>query len=113
MRSHPKRRMAVYMRLSEDGRQFLIELMEVKGDSLRKLASIAGYNSHSYVGRLLDPNDPARTVTLEAGTLIAQHYGVLPHRLFVTEVSPVEGQKVSPKRTDMKRGARPTAKAAA
>jgi hypothetical protein len=85
------------MRLHDDGRELLAEFMEGHRDSHRTLASVAGYKSHSYIGRLLDPDDPARTVTVEAGTRIAQYYGVRPHRLFVTEASFESGQKRSEK----------------
>lgn len=104
MPTHHGGRGAAWMLLHDDGRELLIELMEGNGDSHRKLARVANYKSHSYIGRLLDPADPARTVTLEAGSRIAAYYGLKPHRFFVTEVSFGDGRKVLKKRPTGGRG---------
>lgn len=71
------------MRLHDEGRELLKELMQVRKDSFRTVARAAGWNSHSFLHRLLEGT--ATSVSPQSAVLLAKHFAMPVHRFFVTE----------------------------
>lgn len=67
----------------------------VQGISQRELAEAAGWESHTYLGRLL--RGEARTLSDEAALRIAHKLGLPVDMLFMTVVSEKTGQTVQTK----------------
>lgn len=72
----------LYMELKD--RELLIELMEERGISQRKLAKKAGWASHTYLQRLL--RGEVKTLNTDPALRIAHYLAVPVHRLFFTRV---------------------------
>jgi transcriptional regulator with XRE-family HTH domain len=87
------------MRLHDDGRELLAELMEIRKDSHRKVAAAAGWSSHSFVGRLL--SGQANSVKPRSAVLLARYFGLPVHRFFDTELS-VDDVRPAPRRQTKK-----------
>lgn len=60
-------------------------LMVRKGVSSRQLAEAAGWKSHTYLLRIL--NGKIKSVQPDPARKIAEHLGVDPDRIFLTEVT--------------------------
>lgn len=73
------------MILTEDKRKQLLKLMVIQGVSQRELAKAAGYDSHSYLGRLM--RGQVRTLRAEPAVAIATHLGVGVDDLFLARMS--------------------------
>lgn len=67
-------------------------LMVRKGVSARELSKAAGWKSHTYLLRIL--NGKIKSVQPEPARKIAEHLGVDPDRIFLTEVTGDGGQNV-------------------
>jgi transcriptional regulator with XRE-family HTH domain len=67
-------------------------LMALEGVSGRQLAKAAGWESHTYLLRIL--NGKIKSVQPEPAKKIAERLGVDVDRLFLTEVTGDGGQKV-------------------
>lgn len=63
----------------------LCKLMVIQGVSQRSLATIAGYRSHAYLGRLM--RGEVSTLEPEAALRIARHLGVGVDDLFMPRLS--------------------------
>lgn len=70
-------------------RKKLARLMVIQGISQRKLAQAAGWESHTFLGRLL--RGQVTTCKPEAAVRIAQTLGVPVDDLFLTRMSPDRG----------------------
>lgn len=84
----------IWMELKD--RTLLAALMEQRGLSARKLATLAGWRSHTYLQRLL--RGEAKTLSVEPAARIAHELKVPFSLLFMTRVSTNadrNGQKVS------------------
>lgn len=66
-------------------RKRLLKLMAIENVSQRKLAEVAGYKSHAYMGRLL--RGDVKTLEPEAGLRIANFLDVPVESLFLVRVS--------------------------
>lgn len=66
-------------------RRRLAKLMLIQGVSQRELAEVAGWRSHSYLGRLL--RGEVKTLDADPATRIAVALGVGVDDLFVARVS--------------------------
>ncbi|MFI7585062.1 helix-turn-helix domain-containing protein [Kocuria sp. M1N1S27] len=75
-------------------RKKLAKLMVIQDVSQRELAHLAGWKTHSYLGRLL--RGGAKTLNAEPALRIAKALGVGVDDLFLTRVS------VNPAHPDMK-----------
>ena len=71
------------MRLTE--RRKLLRLMIVEGVSGRKLAQVAGYQSHSYLQRVLRGERDG--VNVDAAERIVDHFGLTLRDLFLPDMS--------------------------
>lgn len=85
------------MRMHDEGRELLADLLEVRKESHRAFATDIGWTSHSMVGRLL--SGQAKSVKPESAVLIARHFGLPVHRFFVTELSRDDVQPAPRRRT--------------
>lgn len=63
----------------------LCKLMVIQGVSQRRLAEVAGYRSHAYLGRLM--RGEVSTLEPEPALRIAKHLGVGVDDLFLTKLS--------------------------
>lgn len=88
MASNPTPLGEVWMIL-KDPKQ-LAKLMAIQGVSNRKLAKVAGWDSHTYVNRLL--KGEARTLRVDPAVRIAHYLGVGTDDLFLTGTSTTHGQ---------------------
>lgn len=75
----------IWMKLIDAKR--LRKLMVIQGVSARKLAKAAGWESHSYMNRLLSEKDPTNTLAVEPAVRIAAYLGVGVDDLFLPRVS--------------------------
>lgn len=80
-------------------RKKLARLMIVQDVTQRELAQVAGWKTHSYLGRLI--RGQAKTLNPEPALRIAHHLGVGVEDLFLTKVSSFE-YKDAPKRVSKK-----------
>lgn len=71
-------------------RKRLLKLMILKDISQRQLATVAGYKSHSYMGRLM--RGEVKTLEPEAALRIAHFLEVPVDDLFLTQVAQITGQ---------------------
>lgn len=84
------------MRVHEEGRKRLLKLMLIQGVSQRELATALGWESHTYLGRVL--RGKVKAITPEAAARLAHFFEVGMDDLFVAESS-------SGSRQNAKRGA--------
>lgn len=84
----------IWMRLHN--RKGLRKLMAIQNVSARRLASAAGWSSHSYMNRLLkDPKDGGvDTLDVEPAVRIARYLGVGVDDLFMSRLSTDMAQNV-------------------
>lgn len=77
----------------------LVRLMEIQGVSQRELSIAAGWRSHTYVARLLNPNLKNRPtgVKPKPAARIARRLGVPIDDLFVTKLSTDTAQNMKRK----------------
>lgn len=77
----------LYMKLRDPEK--LARLMDIQGVSQRELSIAAGWRSHTYVARLLNPKlkDRPTGVKPKPAARIARHLGVGIDDLFVTRLS--------------------------
>lgn len=73
------------MRVHEEGRKRLLKLMLIQGVSQRDLATALGWESHTYLGRVL--RGKVKTVTPEVAARLAHFFEVGMDDLFVAESS--------------------------
>lgn len=78
-------------------RKKLAKLMAIQEVSQRELSAAAGWESHSYLGRLL--RGEVKTLKPEAAARIALHLGVGVDDLFFTKISNPIGQSRHSKKT--------------
>lgn len=100
----PKRRSSrtqlftgVYMKLEAEGRERLKALMHGHDVTHRQLAQIAGWSTHSYLGKLL--RGDANTLAPEPATKIAEHFGLDVNDLFVARLSTNTGHSAQSRRS--------------
>jgi transcriptional regulator with XRE-family HTH domain len=86
----------VWMQLTAQGRKRLATLMTIQDKSQRDVAQAAGWDSHSYVGRLL--RGEVDTLKPKPALRIAHFFGVGVDDLFVTRVSSSNGDSHQSKR---------------
>lgn len=79
---------AIWMELRDPKK--LKRLMIVQDVSQRELAKIAGWKSHSYLGRLMAGK--VKTLSTDPALRIAHELGVGVEDLFLTKVSDIPGQ---------------------
>lgn len=84
------------MRVHPEGRKRLAKLMLIQGVSQRDVARAAGWESHTYLGRILRGDPKAQTVKPESAARIAHFFEVGVDDLFVVESS--SGSRHSEKR---------------
>ena len=82
----------LYMQLTKTGRKRLLRLMDAQGVSQRRLAEMAGYRSHAYMGRLL--RGEVSTLDTDPALRLAHGLGVPVDDLFVPRVSTGSGRNV-------------------
>lgn len=73
----------IYMKLIDHKK--LCKLMVIQGVSQRSLATVAGYRSHAYMGRLM--RGEVNTLDPEPALRIARHLGVGVDDLFMPRLS--------------------------
>lgn len=78
-------------------RKRLARLMLIQGVSQRQLAEAAGWQSHSYLGRLL--RGEVKTLETAPAARIAHTLGVGVDDLFLTKMSTDTGRAAQPRRT--------------
>jgi transcriptional regulator with XRE-family HTH domain len=78
-------------------RKKLAKLMVIQDVSQRELARVAGWKTHSYLGRLL--RGDAKTLNPEPALRIAKALGVGVDDLFLTKVSVISDQSGTDNRT--------------
>lgn len=85
----------VWMQLTPRGRKRLATLMLIQEKSQRDVAEAAGWNSHSYLGRLL--RGEVDTLDDKPALRIAHFFGVGVDDLFLVRVSSSVGESVQSK----------------
>jgi len=65
----------------------ILKLAVIQGASKRAIARAAGYESHTYVLRMLNGDPKAKTLNVEPAVRIAHFFGVGTDDLFVARTS--------------------------
>lgn len=93
-KNSPKKPLGELYMIVRDHKKFASVVL-VQGISQRELAEAAGWDSHTYLGRLL--RGEAKTLSDEAALRIAHKLGLPVDMLFITVVSEKTGQAVPTK----------------
>lgn len=86
------------MEVSPEGRKRLQKLMVIQGVSARTLADVAGWKSHSLLGRIL--RGEVKSIDADRAMKIAYHLGVGMDDLFMTRASTDRARSVTGQRKD-------------
>lgn len=76
-------------------RKQLAKLMAIQGVSNRQLARAAGWSSHSYMNRLLDPKAGVKSLGTDPALRIAHYLGVGVDDLFMVRMSTDSGRSAN------------------